>query len=222
MDANDLPIADPCNADWEAMRSEGSRRFCAHCSRHVHDLSAMREAEARALLGASSKLCVRYTVGGDGRIRFQPEPAPPLVTLRRGRPTEVAGAGALGRAGVAAALLAACTPHDPEGREAQGASVVEAEREVVGEPTVIPYAPPPPTPPAIPAAPTIDEPVRVKMGDVAGPSAPPSPPPRKLMGKPALPRGYAPPPPPKAPEPCDGPAPGDEVFMGDAPAMPSE
>lgn len=214
MDANDLPIADPCNADWEAMTPEGGRRFCAHCSRHVHDLSSMREGEARALLAASSKLCVRYTVGGDGMIRFQPEPRPTLVALRRGRPAEVAGAGAFGRAGVAAALLAACTPHDPGGGEAPVSSAADGEQEVVGGPTVIPYAPPPPAPPSIPVTP------HVKMGDIAGPSIPPpSPPPRKLMGTPALPRGYAPPP-PKTPEPCDAPKPDDEVFMGEAPAMP--
>lgn len=47
-------------------------RHCEQCSFEVHDLNAMTEADARALLQdqAGARLCVRYQSDRHGRIRF--------------------------------------------------------------------------------------------------------------------------------------------------------
>jgi hypothetical protein len=63
-----LPIAQPCDADWEQMDGDESVRFCHRCAKHVHNLSAMSEADARALV-ATSERCIRYTHDA-GRVRF--------------------------------------------------------------------------------------------------------------------------------------------------------
>lgn len=51
-----------------------NRRFCARCSKHVHFLSAMSEAEAELLLAdrraAGERICVRYQ-SLDDEILFQ-------------------------------------------------------------------------------------------------------------------------------------------------------
>lgn len=70
--ASDLPIPEPCSADWNAMRVvDGSRRHCGSCDKVVHDLSAMGDDEARALL-ARERVCVRYRTRTDGRIVHRP------------------------------------------------------------------------------------------------------------------------------------------------------
>ena len=35
-----IRVASPCSADWDEMTGNDEVRFCRHCSRHVHDLSA--------------------------------------------------------------------------------------------------------------------------------------------------------------------------------------
>lgn len=75
---DELPIQNPCNLDFSAMtRAEANRRFCGACKKHVHDLTAMTEAEARALLNApvTEGLCVRYLADDRGRIAFKPDVA---------------------------------------------------------------------------------------------------------------------------------------------------
>ncbi len=72
MNRDKLPINEPCSADWSAMDGDNQKRFCGQCSKHVHDLSAMTEPQATALLAAEQKPCVRYTCNTDGSIRFKP------------------------------------------------------------------------------------------------------------------------------------------------------
>lgn len=43
-------VASPCSARWEDMRGDDTTRFCEQCSLHVHDLTAMSNAEAESLL----------------------------------------------------------------------------------------------------------------------------------------------------------------------------
>jgi hypothetical protein len=74
-------IADPCHADWDAMRGDERARFCGACTRHVHDLSAMTDREARALLASTPNVCVRYAVDADGRIRHVSRRVPRLVAF---------------------------------------------------------------------------------------------------------------------------------------------
>lgn len=73
-----LPIPKPCPADWRAMSGDERQRFCGSCNKHVHDLSAMTEPEAEALVSSGRDLCVRYSVQPDGRVRH----APPRGSVR--------------------------------------------------------------------------------------------------------------------------------------------
>ena len=64
-----ISIAQPCHEDWSAMTPAAGGRFCAHCQRHVHDLSNMTSAEVDDLLCRSAgPLCVRYSTIPDGRV----------------------------------------------------------------------------------------------------------------------------------------------------------
>ena len=72
MNRKNLPITEPCHADWTAMDGEEKTRFCGSCSKNVHDLSAMTEPEAKQLLETVEEPCVRYTCNPDGSIRFKP------------------------------------------------------------------------------------------------------------------------------------------------------
>jgi hypothetical protein len=113
-----LPIQDPCHADWDAMsHSDGGRRFCDSCAKHVHDVSSMTEQEARTVLTAESKkgrVCVRYTVDGrTGNIKYKVE------TVTAPAPTSFSSL--LAAASVAAALLGSgCTNGEPTRVESEG------------------------------------------------------------------------------------------------------
>lgn len=73
MDIQKIGINEPCNADWEAMTGSSSCKFCDACEKSVHNLSAMTEREATALVATESDLCVRYQRDAVGQIRFQAE-----------------------------------------------------------------------------------------------------------------------------------------------------
>ena len=73
----------PCEVDFRSMVPASRGRVCGECSTKVHDLSAMNEEEARALLTASrgERLCVRYLYDVSGRVRFAGDAKPdvPIV-----------------------------------------------------------------------------------------------------------------------------------------------
>lgn len=130
----DIDIPEPCAARWDEMQPEARGRFCAACKTHVHDLSAMTQAEAQRLLARSEgreDLCLSYEHGEDGVPMFTP-PRAPLVPA--GRLLRMAPAAGL------AATLAACTPstpHAPAATQAQALSTDRAEpvlMEIVAEP----------------------------------------------------------------------------------------
>ena len=55
-------ITSPCPLRWSAAPQPGMD-FCGHCSRSVHNLDAMTEAQREAFLSeCSGKVCVSYTV----------------------------------------------------------------------------------------------------------------------------------------------------------------
>ena len=90
------------------MSVEGARRFCDRCSQHVHDLSAMPESEARAVLARAEegeRVCVRYHADARGEIRFRPADVVPTSSLSRIAATRRAAA-ALAGSGIAVALAA--------------------------------------------------------------------------------------------------------------------
>ena len=66
---DNVRIASPCNADWDAMSGNERARFCGQCNLNVYNLSSMTKAEAEQLIGATEgRLCVRYFKRADGSI----------------------------------------------------------------------------------------------------------------------------------------------------------
>jgi hypothetical protein len=66
-------IQKPCPAAWASMRADDTtRRFCAVCEKHVHNLDAMTPAQVSTLLDTArangERLCVRYQADAFGRL----------------------------------------------------------------------------------------------------------------------------------------------------------
>jgi hypothetical protein len=87
MRATDISIASPCGADWRTMKPSDTKRFCETCQKHVHDLSAMTAAGARALLAEprTEGLCVRYLADAYGEVVFRSPPLAPSLLVRARR-----------------------------------------------------------------------------------------------------------------------------------------
>jgi len=166
------------------MTPEQRGRFCGACQKTVHDLSAMSEDDAKALLRDGEDICVSYLSDRSGEVRFRPQPIVPVSRLLR-------------RASVATATgltlaLAACAPHG-EGPRLEDTAESESPAFLEVRPT-IPDAEPCETKP--PAVEPEEELIRTK-GDYVAPEPEPEPLPRKkgklkrTAGKPA-PRKYDP------------------------------
>lgn len=66
-------VKTPCDAAWEEMTGSDEVRFCRHCAKNVHNISAMTRKEAKKLVAASNgKICIRYARKPDGKIQTQP------------------------------------------------------------------------------------------------------------------------------------------------------
>ncbi|MBC7901119.1 MAG: hypothetical protein H7070_13830 [Saprospiraceae bacterium] len=66
---NNLKIASPCSADWNAMYGNERKRFCGDCKLNVYNLSGMTSYDAENLLrNSEGRLCVRYFKRSDGSV----------------------------------------------------------------------------------------------------------------------------------------------------------
>ena len=66
---DNLRIASPCSADWNAMQGDERKRFCGGCMLNVYNLSGMTRYDAEHLLRLSEgRLCVRYFQRADGTV----------------------------------------------------------------------------------------------------------------------------------------------------------
>jgi hypothetical protein len=64
-----VQIASPCSESWASMRGDERSRYCQRCSLRVHDLSALSEAEVRALLlKTEGRVCGRLFKRRDGTV----------------------------------------------------------------------------------------------------------------------------------------------------------
>jgi hypothetical protein len=92
----ELPIANPCTADWTTMTLADRGRFCGQCKKVVRELAQMSESEARALLASppTEGLCVRYVHDATGEILFRPDvvPVARLARVRRAAAVALAAA----------------------------------------------------------------------------------------------------------------------------------
>ena len=85
-----LQLSFRCPADWEAMEGDEQRRFCSHCQKHVHDLSAMSRDEAAAVVTKGGEVCVRMTRRADGSLVTK---GCPKTVAARSRAVRMVGAG---------------------------------------------------------------------------------------------------------------------------------
>lgn len=66
---NNVKIASPCRADWNAMIGDERQRFCGECQLNVYNLSGMTRQEAEnLLLNSEGRLCVRFYKRADGSV----------------------------------------------------------------------------------------------------------------------------------------------------------
>jgi hypothetical protein len=66
---NNLKIASPCSADWNAMIGNDRKRFCGMCKLNVYNLSGMTGPEAEKLLiDSENRVCVRFYQRADGTV----------------------------------------------------------------------------------------------------------------------------------------------------------
>lgn len=72
---DDVMIATPCNADWDAMEGDDRVRRCGECRLDVYDVSHMTRKEAAALIlageDAGRRPCLRLYRRADGRLLTQ-------------------------------------------------------------------------------------------------------------------------------------------------------
>jgi hypothetical protein len=115
MDTRDLKISRPCPVDLSVDR-DARQFFCDHCQKDVHVLGNWPREEAEAFIAANrgKSMCVSLRRDRNGELSYADSPgrqrAPELVPVTRLRRRWIPEAAAA--AGVAA-VLSACTPHQP-------------------------------------------------------------------------------------------------------------
>lgn len=67
---NSVAVKTPCSQDWDLMYGNDEVRFCEHCVKHVHDISAMTRRDAEKFVARSKgSVCIRYVRRPDGKIQ---------------------------------------------------------------------------------------------------------------------------------------------------------
>src|SRR5262249_46226263 len=66
---DNVTVAAPCPADWDAMIGNNQVRFCGQCQLNVYNLSSISRREAESLISRTEgRLCVRFYRRRDGSI----------------------------------------------------------------------------------------------------------------------------------------------------------
>jgi hypothetical protein len=66
---NNIRVASPCSAAWDAMTGDERVRFCGACRKSVYNLSEMTRAAAERLIGETEgRVCVRFYRRRDGTV----------------------------------------------------------------------------------------------------------------------------------------------------------
>ncbi|MDQ4123669.1 MAG: ankyrin repeat domain-containing protein [Acidobacteriota bacterium] len=70
-----VSVEKPCAADWDKMFGNDEVRFCEHCAKSVHNLSAMTHKDAERLVKKSNgNLCIRYYTDKNKKIALRDAP----------------------------------------------------------------------------------------------------------------------------------------------------
>jgi Ankyrin repeats (3 copies) len=127
-----LQVSEPCSADWGSMSGDDRVRFCAHCQKHVHNLSEFTPREALDLvLRAGGRLCLSIERDARGVPRTRPL-AEPLYQI--GRRVSRLAAGAFGAA-LTLCSAAAARAQEPAPEPAR--QVATAPAEIRSEPAPV-------------------------------------------------------------------------------------
>lgn len=106
-----LTVNTPCTAEWDSMAGNEQVRFCTHCEKSVHNLSAMTRKDAlRLVRDSAGGLCVRFHSDPRGRTLHEPATKLHLITRRASKL-------AAGAFGAAVALGATVLAQTPSGRQ---------------------------------------------------------------------------------------------------------
>jgi hypothetical protein len=66
---DDVKVAAPCPANWDAMSGNDRVRFCSQCNLNVYNLSGMSRNEAASFVNRTEdRVCIRYYRRADGSI----------------------------------------------------------------------------------------------------------------------------------------------------------
>jgi hypothetical protein len=66
---DNIRVASPCKASWDAMTGDDRVRHCKQCNKNVYNLSAMTRDQAQSLIARTEdELCGRYFRRADGTI----------------------------------------------------------------------------------------------------------------------------------------------------------
>jgi|GEM_PF-868440 len=178
---DNIRVAAPCSASWDAMVGDARVRACGDCQKNVYNLSEMTRDEAEHLIREKEgRLCVRYFQRADGTILVKDDCA---VGVKRRRRRRIAAVGvAAGLAGAALGIRAQRATRDDDLRLGEMSYRQGATVGVVAMPIEPPAPNPPPTseaPTAAHARPTMGQirippPVHEVKGDLSiRPAAPP-------------------------------------------------
>lgn len=70
-----IQVKNPCAESWDEMVGSEEIRFCSHCSKHVHNLSAVTRSDAMKIVAKSKgNICVRYAKLPDGKLSTSDRP----------------------------------------------------------------------------------------------------------------------------------------------------
>jgi hypothetical protein len=141
---DNVSVAAPCTASWDAMTGNERVRHCATCNKDVYNLSSMTRDEAEALLVETrGELCGRYYRRADGTI-LTSDCGVGVTRQRRRRLAVLGAAAAVAATVVPAAYLLV---HTDERRADLTMGSIAISAPTVTPPTVAPPTPEPPPPP---------------------------------------------------------------------------
>jgi hypothetical protein len=120
---DNIKVASPCSADWNAMTGDDRARHCGSCNKTVFNLSGMSRDEAESLIvEKTGALCVRYFQRKDGTILTKD--CAIGISQKRKRRLIAAGAAALLAGGGALAAFGNDTAPDDDIREVAGEPMI--------------------------------------------------------------------------------------------------
>lgn len=102
---DDVEVATPCHASWNAMAGDDRVRFCGSCQKNVYNLSSMSTAEAEEFVEKTEgEACIRFYRRADGTMLTSD--CPEGAKARRFRRRVSAAVGGIAIAGTGLVSLA--------------------------------------------------------------------------------------------------------------------